>query len=204
VLPQRGGDVSENAATRTIGGIDAPVPGRWEIDPAHTSIAFVAKYLMVTKVRGHFSEFSGFVQVAERPEDSGAEITIKAASIDTGNADRDKHLRSPDFLDVDRFPDLRFRSTKVELPGEDRIALTGDLTIRDVIKSVVLDAEFTGMSQDPWGNPRAGYSASMEIDREDFGASWNLALEAGGWLVSKRVQIELDVLTTLKADETPS
>jgi polyisoprenoid-binding protein YceI len=190
-------------ATRAIGGIDAPAPGRWEIDPAHTSIAFVAKYLMVTKVRGHFSEFSGFVQVAERPEDSTAEITIKAAAIDTGSADRDKHLRSPDFLDVDRFPDLRFRSRKVEFPG-DRIALTGDLTIRDVTKSVVLDAEFTGMSQDPWGNPRAGYSASTQIDREDFGASWNMALEAGGWLVSKSVQIELDVLTTLKPDETPS
>jgi len=191
-------------AMRTIGGIDAPAPGRWEIDPAHTSIAFVARYLMVTKVRGHFSEFSGFVQVAERPEDSSAEITIQAASIDTGTADRDKHLRSPDFLDVDRFPALRFRSTKVEFPGEDRIALTGDLRIRDVTKSVVLDAEFTGMSQDPWGNPRAGYSASTRIDREDFGASWNMALEAGGWLVSKTVQIELDVLTTLKPDETPS
>jgi len=191
-------------ATRTIEGIDAPAPGRWEIDPAHTSIAFVARYLMVTKVRGHFSEFSGFVQVAERPEDSSAEITIQAASIDTGTADRDKHLRSPDFLDVDRFPALRFRSTKVEFPGEDRIALTGDLRIRDVTKSVVLDAEFTGMSQDPWGNPRAGYSASTRIDREDFGASWNMALEAGGWLVSKTVQIELDVLTTLKPDETPS
>ncbi len=118
--------------------------------------------------------------MAERPEDSSAEITIKAASIDTGTADRDRHLRSPDFLDVDRFPDLRFRSTMVEFPGDDRIALTGDLTIRDVTKSVVLDAEFTGMSQDPWGNPRAGYSASTQIDREDFGGSWNVALEAGG------------------------
>jgi len=196
--------VSDKMATRTIGGSEAPAPGRWEIDPAHTSIAFVAKYLMVTKVRGHFSEFSGFVQVAERPEDSSAEITIKAASIDTGNADRDKHLRSPDFLDVDRFTDLRFRSTKLEFPGEGRISLSGDLTIRDVTKSVELDGEFNGMSQDPWGNPRAGYSARTQIDREDFGASWNLALEAGGWLVSRTVQIELDVLTTLKADETPS
>jgi len=196
--------MSDKMASRTIRGIEAPVPGRWEIDPGHTSIAFVAKYLMVTKVRGHFSEFSGFVQVAERPEDSSAEITIKAASIDTGNEDRDKHLRSPDFLDVDVFSDLRFRSTKLEFPGEDRIALTGDLTIRDVTKSVVLDAEFTGMSQDPWGNPRAGYSARTQIDREDFGASWNLALEAGGWLVSKTVQIELDVLTTLKMDQTAS
>ena len=115
--------MSDKMATRTIGGSEAPAPGRWEIDPAHTSIAFVAKYLMVTKVRGHFSEFSGFVQVAERPEDSSAEITIKAASIDTGNADRDKHLRSPDFLDVDRFTDLRFRSTKLEFPGRTHLAV---------------------------------------------------------------------------------
>lgn len=196
--------MSDKSATRNIGGIDAPIPGRWEIDPAHSAIAFVAKYLMVTKVRGHFSEFSGFVEVAERPEDSSAEITIMSASIDTGTADRDKHLRSADFLDVERFPELRFRSTHVEFPGEDRITLTGDLTIRDVTKSVALEAEFTGMSQDPWGNARAGYSARTQIDREDFGASWNLALEAGGWLVSKTVQIELDVLTTLKSDENSS
>ena len=196
--------MSDKMATRNIGGIEAPAPGRWEIDPAHTAIAFVAKYLMVTKVRGHFSEFSGFVDVAERPEDSSAEITIMAASIDTGTADRDKHLRSADFLDVDRFPELRFRSTNVEFPGEDRITLTGDLTIRDVTKSVALDAEFTGMSQDPWGNARAGYSARTQLNREDFGASWNLALEAGGWLVSKTVQIELDVLTTLKSGEDSS
>jgi polyisoprenoid-binding protein YceI len=200
-----GHDVSdEKTATRIIGGIEAPAPGRWEIDPAHTAIAFVAKYLMVTKVRGHFSEFSGFVEVAERPEDSTAEITIKSASIDTGTADRDKHLRSADFLDVEHFPELRFRSTSVEFPGEDRITVTGDLTIRDVTQSVVLDSEFSGMSQDPWGNARAGYSARTQINREDFGASWNLALEAGGWLVSKSVQIELDVLTTLKKEESSS
>ena len=194
--------MSTQESSRTIGGIAAPAPGRWEIDPGHTSVAFVAKYLMVTKVRGHFSEFSGAFQVAENPEDSSVELTIQAASIDTGNEDRDKHLRSPDFLDVERFPELRFRSTKLEFPGENAIVVTGDLTIRDVTRSVVLEAEFTGLSQDPWGNPRAGYSASTQIDREEFGASWNLALEAGGWLVSKTVQVELDVLTTLKADQT--
>jgi polyisoprenoid-binding protein YceI len=195
-------DATGDTGSRTIQGIEAPAPGTWEIDPVHTSVAFVARYLMVTKVRGQFADFSGTIHVAERPEESWAELVIQAASIDTGSEDRDKHLRSPDFLDVERFPEIRFRSTKIELPGGIHLVVTGDLTIRDVTRSVVLDTEFTGLGQDPWGNRRAGFSATTEINREDFGASWNLALEAGGWLVSKTVQIELDVLATLKADET--
>jgi polyisoprenoid-binding protein YceI len=193
--------MSGETGSRTIQGIEAPAPGTWEIDPGHTSVAFVARYLMVTKVRGHFSEFSGAIHVAERPQESWAELVIGASSIDTGNADRDTHLRSPDFLDVERFPGIRFKSTKVELPGGNRVVVTGDLTIRDVTRPVVLQVEFTGLSQDPWGNRRAGFSATTEIDREEFGASWNLALEAGGWLVSKTVQVELDVLVTLKTDQ---
>jgi polyisoprenoid-binding protein YceI len=135
---------------------------------------------MVTKVRGHFSEFSGAIHVTEDPEGSSAELVIRASSIDTGSEDRDKHLRSADFLDLERFPEIRFKSTKVELPGENRLVVTGDLTIRDVTRPVVLQAEFTGLSEDPWGDRRAGFSATTEIDREEFGASWNLALEAGG------------------------
>jgi polyisoprenoid-binding protein YceI len=197
------GDVSGETGSRIIQGIEAPAAGRWEIDSGHSSVAFVARYLMVTKVRGHFSEFSGAIELAERPEESTAELVIGASSIDTGNEDRDKHLRSPDFLDVERFQEIRFKSTKVELPGGSGITVTGDLTIRDVTRPIVLDVEFSGLSQDPWGNRRAGFSATTEIDREEFGASWNLALEAGGWLVSKQVQIELDVLVTLKPDQAP-
>ena len=194
--------MSGETGSRTVHGIEAPAAGTWEIDPGHTSLAFVARYLMVTKVRGHFSEFSGAIRVAERPEESSAELFIGASSIDTGNEDRDKHLRSPDFLDVERFPELRFKSTKVELPGENRVVVTGDLTIRDVTRPQVLQVEFAGLSQDPWGNARAGFSATTEIDREEFGASWNLALETGGWLVSKTVQVELDVLATLKTEQS--
>jgi polyisoprenoid-binding protein YceI len=193
--------MSGETGSRTIQGIEAPAAGTWEIDPGHTSVAFVARYLMVTKVRGHFSEFAGAIHVAERPEESWAELVIRAPSIDTGNPDRDQHLRSPDFLDVEQFPEIRFRSTQVELPGGNRIVLTGDLTIREHTRPVVLQVEFAGLSQDPWGNRRAGFSATTEIDREEFGASWNLALEAGGWLVSKTVQLELDVLATLKPDQ---
>lgn len=194
--------MSDEAGSRVIQGIEAPAPGTWEIDSGHTSVAFVARYLMVTKVRGHFSEFEGAIHVAEQPDESWAEIVIKTSTIDTGNADRDKHLRSADFLDVEHFPEMRFKSTKVELQGGNELAVTGDITIRDVTRPIVLKAEFSGLSQDPWGNRRAGFSATTEIDREEFGASWNLALEAGGWLVSKTVQVELDVLATLKADET--
>ena len=184
--------MDESEVVRTVNGIEAPAPGTWEIDPAHSELSFVARYLMVTKVRGGFTEFSGTLHIAEAPEESWVEVTIKAASIDTGTPDRDKHLRSADFLDVERFPELRFRSTKVELTGGTGLKVSGDLTIRDVTKPVVLDAEFQGIAKDPWGGTRAAFSATTEIDREEFGASWNVALETGGWLVSKKVRLELE------------
>jgi polyisoprenoid-binding protein YceI len=194
--------MDETEAVRTINGVEAPAPGTWEIDPAHSELAFVARYLMVTKVRGGFGEFSGTFHIAEAPEESWVEVTIKSASIDTGTPDRDKHLRSPDFLDVERFPELRFRSTKVELTGGTDLKVTGDLTIRDVTKEVVLDAEFQGIARDPWGGTRAAFSATTEIDREEFGASWNVALEAGGWLVSKKVRLELEAQAIRAKPET--
>jgi polyisoprenoid-binding protein YceI len=196
--------MEETQGVRTIKGVEAPAPGTWVMDPAHCELAFVARYLMVTKVRGGFGEFSGTFHIAEVPEESWAEVTIKAASIDTGTPDRDKHLRSPDFLDVERFPELRFRSTKVELTGGAGLKITGDLTIRDVTKEVVLDAEYQGIAHDPWGGTRAAFSATTEIDREEFGASWNVALEAGGWLVSKTVRIELEAQVVLAKPEDAS
>jgi polyisoprenoid-binding protein YceI len=184
--------MGDSEGVRTINGVEAPAPGDWNIDPAHSELAFIARYLMVTKVRGGFGEWEGTFHIAEVPEESSVEVTIKAASIDTGTPDRDKHLRSPDFLDVERFPELTFKSTKVELTGGTGLKVTGDLTIRDVTKSVVLDTEFQGIAADPWGGTRAAFSATTEIDREEFGASWNVALEAGGWLVSKKVRLELE------------
>jgi len=184
--------MDETEAVRMVNGVEAPAPGDWNVDPAHSELAFIARYLMVTKVRGGFTDFSGTLHIAEKPEESWVEMTIKAASIDTGTPDRDKHLRSADFLDVERFPELRFKSTKVELTGGTSLTVTGDLTIRDVTKPVVLDAEFQGIAKDPWGGTRAAFSATTEIDREEFGASWNVALETGGWLVSKKVRLELE------------
>jgi polyisoprenoid-binding protein YceI len=193
--------MEEIEGVRTVEGIEAPAAGTWNIDLAHSELAFVARYLMVTKVRGGFGEFSGTLHIAEAPEASWVEVTIKAASIDTGTPDRDKHLRSADFLDVERFPELRFKSTKVELTGGTGLKVTGDLTIRDVTKQVVLDAEFQGIAKDPWGGTRAAFSATTEIDREEFGASWNVALETGGWLVSKRVRLELEAQAILAPPE---
>jgi len=200
---KEGTTMAQDAPTRTIRGIEAPVPGTWEIDPNHTNIGFVARYLMVTKVRGHFTKFSGAIHVAERPEDSSAELTIEAASIDTNQPDRDNHLRSPDFLDVEHYPTVTYKATKIELAGGNTLKVTGDLTIREVTRPVVLDVEFEGVTKDAYGKSRAAFSATGEIDRTDFGASWNMVLETGGFLVSKEIKLELDVLATLAEVQVP-
>jgi polyisoprenoid-binding protein YceI len=154
---------------------------------------FVARYAMLTKVRGHFKAFEGTIHVAEKPEDSWVELTIDASSITTDNDMRDSHLRSGDFLDLEAHPTITFRSTEIELLGDDQIRVTGDLTIRGVTKEVVLDAEYAGVGKDAYGRTRVAFSARTEIDRDDFGVSWNMALETGGFLVGKKVQIELEV-----------
>ncbi len=185
-------------ATRVVDGIEIPASGTWEIDVAHSTVGFVARHLMVTKVRGAFGVFGGKVLVGETPEDSSVEVHIDAASIDSRSPDRDKHLRSPDFLDVERYPDLVFRSTKVERTGDTTLRVHGDLTIRDVTKPVVLEAEFSGLTGDPWGGKRVAFSATTEIDREAWGITWNVALETGGVLVSKKVLIDIEVQASLK------
>jgi polyisoprenoid-binding protein YceI len=154
---------------------------------------FVARYAMLTKVRGHFQTFDGTVHVAEKPEDSWVELTIDVSSITTDNDTRDNHLRSGDFLDLENNPTITFRSRKVELLGDSQLRVTGDLTIRGVTKQAVLDAEYAGVGKDAFGRTRVAFSARTEIERDDFGVSWNMALETGGLLVGKRVQIELEV-----------
>jgi polyisoprenoid-binding protein YceI len=163
------------------------------IDPAHSSVQFIARHMMFSKVRGRFREFSGVIDVEEVPEESSVDVTIVAASIDTGDEDRDRHLRMPDVLDVERFPEIRYRSTSVRAEDTDRWKVTGDLTLRDVTRPVTLDVEFCGAAVDPWGNVRAGFLGTGEINREDFHITWNQALETGGFLVGKGVKIELDV-----------
>jgi polyisoprenoid-binding protein YceI len=158
---------------------------------------------MLTKVRGRFADFEGTLHIGETPDQSWVEVSIDAASIHTDTETRDEHLRSPDFLDVERFPKLTFKSTKVERTGDTSLRVTGDLTIRDVTRPVVLDAEFEGTTKGIRGDTRVAFSANTEIDREEWGVMWNMTLETGGVLVGKRVRIELDVQAILQTDPTP-
>lgn len=171
--------------------------GRWAIDPAHSSFDFVARHMMVSKVRGTFTEFEGTFTIDPDPTRSSAEVTIRSASLDTKHADRDAHLRSPDFFDVERFPDITFRSTSVELISPDQSRMTGDLTVRDVTRPVTLDVIFDDyIAKDAFGSARAGFSVSTKVNREDFGLNWNVALETGGVLVSKEITLDLQIAAT--------
>jgi polyisoprenoid-binding protein YceI len=182
------------ATTATdIGTRNFPATGTWAIDQSHSSLAFVAKHLMVTKVRGSFGELSGTIVIGDTPEESSAEAIIRTASLTTGDAKRDGHLHSPDFLDVESHPEMTFKTTRVESHGDGEGTLTGDLTIKDITRPVTLDVAFEGLAQDPWGGERAAFSAVGEIDREQWGMTWNQALETGGVLVSKKVKLEIDV-----------
>lgn len=177
----------------------ASTTGTYSIDVAHSRIGFVARHAMVTKVRGSFREFegSGYFD-AEHPERSHLSVTIQAASIDTRSADRDTHLRSNDFFDMEKYPTITFTSTAVEAARGDRYRVTGDLTIKGVTKPVTLDLELAGTAVDPWGNTRLGLEGSTVINRKDWGVNWNAALEAGGVLVSEKVTLEFEI-STVKA-----
>ncbi len=178
--------------TRVVNGETVPAPGTYTLDKAHTVVAFVARHLMVTKVRGTFGEFEGTVVVAEDPTRSSIEATIRTDSVSTGESQRDAHLRSGDFLEQDRYPTMRFASRFVRPVGDGRWQVNGDLTIKDVTLPVVLDLEFNGATTDPWGGVRLGFSAATDIDRTDYGVSWNTALDGGGVVVGNRVKIEIE------------
>ena len=166
----------------------------WNIDAAHSGINFSIRHMVVSKVRGRFARFAGTVELDDADlTRSTIAVAIETASIDTGTAQRDDHLRSADFFDAERFPHLRFQSKRIESLGRDHYRVHGDLTIRDVTREVALDVEYGGQAKDPWGNERAGFLAKTSIERKDFGLKWNQVLEAGGVLVGERVDIELEV-----------
>jgi len=180
--------------TDTAVSTQAVSTGTYNIDPAHTRIGFVARHAMVTKVRGAFKEFEGNGYFdADDATKSNLELTIQVASIDTGNSDRDAHLRSNDFLDLETYPTITFKSTQVEPLSSDEYKVTGDLKIKDVTRPVTIVFEVSGPVQDPWGNNRIGLEGRAEINRKDWGVSFNVALEAGGLLVSEKVVLEFDV-----------
>lgn len=166
----------------------------WTLDTTHSGISFSIRHMVVAKVRGRFGSWTGSVKLDEQDlTRSELDVQIDASSIDTGNAQRDTHLRSADFLDVEQFPTLRFQSTRLESAGGERFAVIGNLTIHGVTREVTLDVERGGQGKDPWGNQRIGFAATTSILRSDFGLTWNQALETGGLLVADRVDIELDV-----------
>jgi polyisoprenoid-binding protein YceI len=176
----------------------------WDIDVSHSAIHFYVRHMVISKVHGRFAKWAGALQLD--PQDltrSSVEVSIDAASIDTQVADRDAHLRSPDFLDVAKHPQITFRSKRVERAG-DRWRVVGDLSLHGVTREVALDAEFAGTGKDPWGNERAGFSAKASIDRREFGLVWNAALETGGVLVGEKVEIAIELEAVRKVVATPA
>ena len=166
----------------------------FNLDKAHSDVSFSTKHMMVTTVRGKFNAAEGFLNLdIDDPAASSGSFTVKTASIDTGQDQRDGHLRSADFFDAENFPEMRFTSTKVEPRGRDGYAVTGDLTIKGVTRPVTFDVEFLGLYQSMVGARRAGFHAATKINREDYGLTWNVALESGGWLVGKDIKIEIDL-----------
>jgi polyisoprenoid-binding protein YceI len=186
---------AENAATgglRVVDGVALPAAGTYVLDPTHTRIGFVARHLMVTKVRGSFGDYTGSITVGDDAASSTAEAVIKTGSVDTGTPDRDDHLRSEDFFASETYPDMTFANARVTGQKGATFTVVGDLTIKDVTREVTLDVELDGVAKDPWGNEKLAVTATTEIDREDFGLTWNVALESGGMLVSKKVRIEIE------------
>jgi polyisoprenoid-binding protein YceI len=188
----------DQAITEVVDGRVVPAPGTYVLDKAHTEIGFVARHLMVTKVRGSFTDFEGTIEVAENPTDSKVNVEVRMASVTTDDETRDGHLRTNDFFDVDNYPTMTFTSTKIE-PAGDNWKLTGDLSLRGVTKPITLDFEFNGGFKDDYFGSRVGFSASGEINRQDFGVSFNKALDGGGVVVGDKVRIEIEAEATLQA-----
>ncbi|AYY12247.1 polyisoprenoid-binding protein [Actinobacteria bacterium YIM 96077] len=168
--------------------------GKYTIDPEHSRLGFVARHAMVTKVRGSFNDFSGSLTIdGDNPEQSSAQVTIKAVSIDTRNEQRDGHLRTNDFLDVEKYPEITFVTTGIRQTGDETFEVTGDLTIKDVTRSVTIPFEYGGSAIDPFGNFRLGFDGSVTVNRHDFNVTWNAPLETGGVLLSDKVTLEFEV-----------
>jgi polyisoprenoid-binding protein YceI len=168
--------------------------GDYALDASHTRIGFVARHAMVTKVRGAFNDFEGTIRIdGAEPAKSSATVTIKAASIDTRNAQRDDHIRGADFLELEKYPEITFVSREVAQTGDSTFEVTGDLTVKDVTRPVTVEFEYEGTATDPFGNVRVGFEGSVTISRKDFGITWNAALETGGVLVSDKIVLEFEV-----------
>lgn len=180
------------APTRTVDGVELPAAGVWSIDPGHAEVGFVGRHFGLTKVRGRFTGIEGTVTIGDDPEDSHVEVRIDMRTVTSGDQTRDDHLRSADLFDVDNHPSATFRSTRVEVVSTSG-ALDGELTIKGITRPVRLSVDYLGHAHDPWGNERAVFTARGEINRTDWGLTWNMLLETGGLLVSKEITLELEL-----------
>ncbi|QHA07040.1 polyisoprenoid-binding protein [Streptomyces broussonetiae] len=185
----------DSTPTTTVTGPDlTSLTGDYTIDPAHTTLGFVARHAMVTNVKGTFGDFTGTLHLdGANPAGSTASLDVSMASIETGNTDRDGHLKSSDFFKIDEFPTMTFRSTKAEALGGDDYRITGDLSLLGVTKSITIELEFNGAATDPFGNERVGFEGKTEILRSEWGLTWNAALETGGVLVSDKIKLNFDI-----------
>lgn len=179
-------------STRTAHGFERPAAGTWAIDPGHADVAFVGRHFGLTRVRGRFTGVSGTLHLGDRVEDATLDVVIDMTTVESGDHARDEHLRSSDLFDVEHHPTARFVSRQVEVSGAESVVV-GDLTIRGITRAVSLDVHYLGSVVDPWENERAVFSASTRINREDWGLTWNMVLEAGGLIVSKEIDIEIEV-----------
>jgi polyisoprenoid-binding protein YceI len=181
-------------------GTRTPIPaGTWTVDPAHSSVEFQVRNMGIVTVKGFFKDFDGALELGETLESSRASGRVKAASVDTRSEKRDGHLRTPDFFDVDSYPDITFKSTRIEPAGEDEVRVVGDLTIKGVTREITLDARLEGTTEDPWGGERVGVSATGEVDRRDFGLEWDVRTPTDIPLASHKVKVELQ-LGAVRAD----
>ena len=184
--------------TKTVNGISVPPAGRWEFDKAHTTFSFVARH-MLTKVRGGFPEYEGSVEIAEKPEDSKIVVELNAAALTTGNEMRDGHLNSGDFFLTEKYPVIRFESTGIRICEGNEFVIDGNLTIKDITKPITFKAEFLGWGPGMRESTMAAFSAKTTVERADWDLTWNMSVETGGWLVGKKVDLEIDA-EILKAD----
>ena len=189
--------------TRLAGGAELPIPGRWEIDPGHTEVAFIGRHFMLAKVRGRFTGVTGAIEVAQEPGESAVEVTIDMASVESGNQARDDHLRSADFFDTAHHPTATFTGRAAGWQST-RGVLAGELTIRGVTRPVTLTAEYLGQVTDPWGGQRAVFTAAGTLNREDWGLTWNMPLDNGGLLVSREIRIEIETEAVLQSTAPPA
>jgi polyisoprenoid-binding protein YceI len=185
--------------SRTVDGVEYPAVGTFAIDTSHTRLGFAVRHMAVSKVRGDFTDFAGTLELAANPVDSKVSVTIQAGSVDTNDENRDNHLRTNDFFDVENHPTWTFTSTAIRPISSTEWNVDGDLTIRGVTKQVTLDATLEGVVKDPYGFHRVGFSAKTSIDREEFGVSFNGVMEAGGLVVGKKVEIDIEAEATYQS-----